>query len=298
MEESTYLDGIENPNLLISKDHKDRLFRIMKSAIENKVDYIVFPEFYLPFCWIGDMLKYSRNHKIAIVSGLQYIKRQNRIFNTVCVMSPLSSNRKYITCPPIIREKNYYAPSEKTALAKLGYYCQDKTKPLYNIIHGANTSMSTILCFEFTDIFSRSALKSKINMLFVPQLNRDTNYFSSIVESSARDLHTFVIQSNTSKYGDSRISAPFKTNYKNIVQVKGGINDSIIIGEIAIEDLNNFRSTYPIGYRNQVASCFYCKKVKKKTQKQIKDYCKKCKIAIQEGNIKNVPPNFRQDGIV
>lgn len=41
-------------------------------------------------------------------------------------------------------------------------------------------------------------MKTNIDMLFIPQLNRDTNYFASIVESAARDLHCFVIQANTS----------------------------------------------------------------------------------------------------
>ena len=64
-------------------------------------------------------------------------------------------------------------------------------------------------------------MKSKIELLFVPQLNKDTNYFSAIVESTSRDLHCFVIQANTSAYGDSRITAPYKTEEKNILQIKG-----------------------------------------------------------------------------
>jgi hypothetical protein len=42
----------------------------------------------------------------------------------------------------------------------------------------------------------------------------------SIIESSVRDLHTFIVQSNTSIYGDSRATGPFDRDSKDIFKNK------------------------------------------------------------------------------
>lgn len=51
-------------------------------------------------------------------------------------------------------------------------------------------------------------------------MNRDTNYFSAIVKSLSRDLSAYVIQSNITEYGDSRITGPFETYRADIIKSK------------------------------------------------------------------------------
>ena len=147
------------------------------------------------------------------------------------------------------REKNYYSPKEKTALSKYRFICEDKDSPVYYILDNEKYRFSTILCYEFTDIVSRASMKSEVEILVVPQLNRDTNYFSAIVESTARDLHCFVVQANTSSYGDSRITAPYKTELKNLLQVKGGDSDVVMISALNIKELKNAQACYEYKFR-------------------------------------------------
>ena len=78
-------------------------------------------------------------------------------------------------------------------------------------------------------------------MMFIPENNSDTTYFSNIIETMTRDIHAIMVQSNTSHYGDSRISGPYSRDQRNIVQIKGGDNDSLIIGTINIEDIRKSR---------------------------------------------------------
>ena len=73
-----------------------------------------------------------------------------------------------------------------------------------------------MLCFELTSIKERAKLADCVTNLFVPVLNRDTNYFSSIVDSTARELYCFISLANTSIYGDSRITGPLNTVKKDI----------------------------------------------------------------------------------
>lgn len=93
------------------------------------------------------------------------------------------------------------------------------------------------LCYEFTDICARALLKNEVDIIFTPENNSDTTYFSNIIETMSRDLHAFMVQANTSIYGDSRITGPYGRNYRNIVQIKGGDNDSIIIGTINLQEV-------------------------------------------------------------
>lgn len=71
--------------------------------------------------------------------------------------------------------------------------------------------------------------------------NPDTNYFSNIVESISRDLHSYVAQVNTSQFGDTRITQPSKTERKDILKLKAGDNDTILVGEINIKTLREFQ---------------------------------------------------------
>jgi hypothetical protein len=50
-----------------------------------------------------------------------------------------------------------------------------------------------------------------------------------------------MVQVNTSQFGDSRISAPKKTEEMNILRVTGGDNDILIKGSIDINALRQFQ---------------------------------------------------------
>lgn len=198
-------------------DFKIKIFKILNIAKEEKVDILVFPEFYFPLQWLLDIAIFALKNRITLITGMQYITIENQAYNTVCNFIPTILNKSFFNGFMLFREKNFYAPQEIIELSKLKCICTDKNVPLYFRVNNGHFAYSTILCYEFTDISSRAAMKSKIELLFVPQLNKDTNYFSAIVEATARDLHCFVIQANTSQYGDSRITAPYKSESKNIL---------------------------------------------------------------------------------
>ena len=80
-----------------------------------------------------------------------------------------------------------------------------------------------------------------IDLLIAVEWNKDTHYYSNIVESCVRDLHCFMVQVNTSNYGDSRITAPKSSAEMNIIQVTGGENDVLLKGMIAVNQLRQFQ---------------------------------------------------------
>jgi len=287
--EDEVIDILLHPEKGITVNRKQSLYQILNAAKEEKVKYLVFPEFYMPALWLSDIGNFAKQYGITVVTGLQYIACNDRVFNTVCVIASTCGKTYFKNMIPLIREKNYYAPEERMELAALGYVSKNPSKPTYYMVNNGREKFSTILCFEFTDIASRLIMKGEVDFLCVPQLNRDTNYFSSIVESAARDLHTLVVQANTSKYGDSRVTGPYKTDFKDILKIKGGENDILIVGDLEVKALQKFKNNYYGDFERQVKKCLACTKVR--TVSHLSQKCKSC--LGKKGKIKGLPPNWK-----
>lgn len=284
------INSIVDLKKCLTLTNKIKLFKILNNAKEEKVNILVFPEYYFPLPWLLDISIFALKNRITLITGLQYITVAGQAYNTVCNFVPSITKHHFINGFMLFREKNFYAPDEIIELSKIRHKCRNQNVPHYYIVGNGKYTYSTILCYEFTDINSRAAMKSKIELLFVPQLNKDTNYFSSIVESTARDLHCFVIQANTSAYGDSRITAPYKTEEKNILQIKGGETDVVMIATLDVNDLLAKRKSYH-NEINQVANkCYKCKNFYKKYRYNQK--CKLCKNQLFKGKVKGTPPDF------
>ncbi|OQA71423.1 MAG: hypothetical protein BWY33_02014 [Candidatus Dependentiae bacterium ADurb.Bin246] len=283
---------LQNPKEMLHMKDKQKLFKILTTAKEEKTNYLIFPEFYMPVVWLYEFSNFAKIYGITIITGLQYLTCNDRAFNMICTLQTAKTKHGFKNCFPLFREKNYYAPDEKIGISKMKFRCQDNCNPFYYIISNPNIDFTTILCFEFTDISSRASMKTRIDVLFVPQFNKDTRYFSSIVESTTRDLHCFIIQANTSRYGDSRITAPFKTDFKDILQIKGGINDTVVVGEIDVAEFRHFQKTYTNDLEKIISLCYKCNKVRGKSVSKITSICKKCTKKIKKDKIKGLPPNF------
>lgn len=289
IDEKEVIDLLLHPNKGMTVEKKQNLYKVLNAAKEEGVNYIIFPEFYMPALWLNDVGKFIKQYGITVITGLQYIVCGKTAYNFVCVIKSTCGKTYFKNIIPFFREKNYYAPEERMDLAALGYECRNPDNAIYYLISNEFEKFSTILCFEFTDIASRCIMKGKLDFLCVPQLNRDTNYFSSIVEATARDLHTLVVQANTSKYGDSRITGPYKTDFKDIIKIKGGENEILIVGKLDLKRLQNFREDYYSRFEKQIQRCLNCKKVH--SVKQLLTKCPICKN--KKENIKGLPPNWK-----
>ena len=73
-------------------------------------------------------------------------------------------------------------------------------------------------------------------------MNKDTNYFSNIIESISRDVHCYAIQVNDSRYGDTRIVSPSKSEVMNIIRVKGGDNTTYLKTTLDLEKLREHQA--------------------------------------------------------
>jgi hypothetical protein len=229
------------PNL--SYERLQGIFDILNRAIESKhkVDLLVFPEVSIPYAWVHLLARFAKKNDIGIVFGVEHIKVKNKISNYTCVMLPFSSDT-HTSLFINFEAKKHFAPDEKIDIESRGFTTnenKDKTPTLYK---WRNSVFSTFNCYELTDIEYRSSLVGKVDFLIAIEYNKDTNYFSNIIDSLSRDIHCYIVQVNTSDYGDSRIVQPSKTESKDLVKLKGGENIYLVVDTIDINKLRKFQA--------------------------------------------------------
>ena len=214
------------------------LARMLKQTDQENADMLLLPEFFLPYEWLSSLAKYSERTQRLIVTGLEHWTSDNTVYNFIVTICPLKVNG-IKDAVVLIRLKNHYAPLEEFNIRgdQGGMHVPKPKTYLYDIINWRGLYFAPFYCYELADIAHRTLMRSKIDLLVVSEYNSDTNYFSDIVSAVSRDIHCYVAQVNSSDLGDTRLTKPSKTESKNMLRLKGGTNDTILIGEIDIDSL-------------------------------------------------------------
>lgn len=246
----TSLNKILSGKQELSFERKEIIVSILNEAKKNKVNILVFPEISIPFQWLKLLNEYARKNDIVITGGLEHLccynfpyisDEKKEVFNYLFTILPFKSNNEYETSLIKLRLKNYYAPEEKETIE--GSYCKVPCPPRveYDIFSWKGIYFSNFNCYELTDIEGRSKLKNYIDLLIASVYNKDLEYFDNILKSTCRDLHIFIAQSNTSKYGDCEIIQPTEKIYMIKGKIKGGINHNLLVDDIEVKKLREFQ---------------------------------------------------------
>lgn len=193
------------------------------TSIKN-TDIFIMPELTLPIYELHEFCQYSSKHNTAFIAGMEYIVLNKKVYNYIITCLPIRLYGQN-DAVPIIRLKNYYAPSEYDLIEKLHLNIPKNNKNWKILYHWKGHVFTNFYCFELTSIKDRAYFLSIIDALYCPVLNHDTPYFNNIAESCSRDLHCYFIMSNISQYGDSRVTQPTSSATMNIMRVKGGNTD-------------------------------------------------------------------------
>lgn len=256
IKEEDCMRSINVPDWSLTYKNKIKLFRLLKDAVDNNADFLVFPECYLPVAWLGEVAKFATQYNIAIVTGLQYVVYGDRVYNYIANIQPFQSDLVHYKNVFIhIREKYDYSPIEKKEFKKIHKIAVDAKNDVLTIydLNGKFRYCNRV-CYELTNIKNRAKMRGKVELIIAPVFNKDTNYFSNIIETTARDNSCFIAQSNTSIYGDSRITGPYCTVEKNIISVKGGKNDIVLVDKVNLNELIKFKEKVFSGYNCKAAN--------------------------------------------
>ncbi|MEN4054157.1 RNA-directed DNA polymerase [Sulfurimonas sp. NWX79] len=231
---------VSSPN--ISYERLQNIFNILNKSIEekHKVDLLIFPEVSIPYAWIHILARFAKKNSIGLVFGVEHIKIDHKVSNYTCVMLPFHIDG-HTSLFINFEAKKYFAPDEKIDIESRGFIANENLKKIPTLYKYRGSVFSTINCYELTDIKYRSSLVGEVDFLVAIEYNKDTNYFSNIIDSLSRDIHCYIVQVNTSDYGDSRIVKPSKTEAKDIVKLKGGENIYLVVDTIDIKELRKFQ---------------------------------------------------------
>lgn len=242
VDDSQIVDNIKG-NPVRTADRWATLSDVVNEAIKNKADMLVLPECYLPIDWLPTLMHVSQKNNMAIISGIEHYiycdanntKTAHNL--TATILSHKVENRT--SCTLFIHSKVHFSPEEKRTLN--GYGIDVKEGNEYSLYVWNGIWFPIYCCYELADIHDRALFKSYLDIMIAVEWNKDTNYYSNIIESLSRDMHCFCVQVNTSGYGDSRITQPSKTVTKDILKVKGGKNSTVLIGELNVKKLREFQ---------------------------------------------------------
>ncbi|MHC8411660.1 reverse transcriptase domain-containing protein [Pseudomonas sp. Hz4] len=231
-----------------SRRRYQRLNRLINELISRPdgSSYLILPELALPPQWFMRIAEKLKGRRISLITGVEYLHSGKRVHNQIWA----SLTHDGLGFPSLMlyrQDKQFPAFHEEQELFRLAGVRMKpavkwKSPPL--IQHG-DFRFGLLNCSELTNIHYRAAMRGQIDALFVPEWNSDTDTFNALVESAAIDIHAYVIQCNNRQYGDSRIRAPYKERWKrDILRVKGGNHDYCITGEIDVQALRQFQSSY------------------------------------------------------
>lgn len=226
-----------------------RLCRLLDGVIAQprQSRYLILPELALPAHWFIRVARKLQGRGISLITGIEYLHANKRCVHHQ-VWAALSHNGLGFPSLMIYRQDKqraaFHEEQELKRLAglELKPHKAWKTPPILQ--HG-DLRFALLVCSELTNISNRAALRGKVDALFVPEWNQDTETFNALMESAALDIHAYIIQCNDRQYGDSRIRAPFKKSWqRDLLRVKGGITDYCVIGEIDVQALRAFQSSH------------------------------------------------------
>lgn len=174
------------PEILDKNVVFDKINRALEKANKNKVDIICFPE--LSFCkeWLSQFKeKYS---DITIVAGSYYSETKNNV------------------CQILSNSSNFASPQLKIkpSIFEQGEYIQ-KMIPgeLINIYISQFGKFAVLICRDFP-VYA-PYLRDRIDIIFVPSYNKDTNRFYSAAHNHVENSPSYILISNCSQYGGTSI---------------------------------------------------------------------------------------------
>ncbi len=232
-----------------------RLTRIINDVVRlplhERPDYIVLPELSVKSRWFGRFAYKLEKSGISLIAGIEYEHSPregigpNEVINAVRV-SLVTDYPGYRTHLVFSQNKETPALHEESELLRTsGKVLAKGNHSGKKIIRHGVFQFGILICSELTNIEHRKLFRGTVDALFVPQWNKDIDGFAPLVESTAVDLHLFVVQCNNRRYGDCRIRAPYKELWeRDVVRIKGGIHDYFSTGLIRFHALRRFQSCH------------------------------------------------------
>lgn len=252
-EESSWAKAAEGTPELSAERYK-RLVRLANAVVTSphRAEYVVFPELSIPRRWLPGLAGVFMKAGTSLITGVEYRRVGTQVVNEAYLL--LADDRLgYRSWCVVRQQKGVPAHHERDELrGKFGLTLaapasKDDPKPIYR--HFGH-DFGVLICSELTDIRFRQEMRGDVDTLFVLSWNQDLESFGALVEAAVLDVHCYMVLVNNRKYGDSRVRTPSKKNWmRDLVRIKGGLDDYFVVTDLDIMSLRNFQSYHepPLG---------------------------------------------------
>ena len=246
----------KKPNL--SLERYQRISDLVNDILRLKPrpDYVIFPELSIPLEWVDSIASRICSLGISIIAGTEYRHTSDNKLISEAVLILTDNRLGYCTFSKIWQPKIEPAVGEDKDLISIygKEWDYDITKPkniksIYRslkpvYIHN-NFHFGVMVCSELQNSKARIAFQANVDALTILSWNQDLETFSTLIESSALDVHAYTILVNNRTYGDSRIRVPAKQSYnRDLARVRGGGNDFVVSATLDIKELRAFQSRF------------------------------------------------------
>ena len=238
------------------------LSSLLNEAVKQNADILILPESFMPFEWIPDVTRFCATNDLIVITGIEHVLSINRkkqvelnkgskncaemeqpgkkkkVYNLTAVILPYQKD-DFRFAHVVYHQKVYPSPDEKKTIE--GYDHLFAAGNSYELYHWKDLWFNVLCCFEMASISDRALFRSIPDLTVAVEWNMDVNYYSNIIESLSRDLHRYCAQVNIAQYGDSRLTQPAKTELKDIIKMKGGLEPTVLSADIEIDELREFQ---------------------------------------------------------
>lgn len=217
------------------------------SKADPMPNYILLPELAVPRKWMLSLARKLAQRNISLIAGVEYahLPNQSGKVKNEALISLCSNYLGYKSPLMLLQPKQSPAWGEIDFLRSHGLELVAPDTHVINhpVYRHGDFTFGVLICSELTDIKNRLRFQGQIDLLMVPEWNKDLQTFSTLVESAALDIHAYIGQSNNRRYGDTRLRGPMKKRHeRDIVRVKGGENDYFVIVAIDYMALRHFQA--------------------------------------------------------
>lgn len=179
----------ENSIVKITADdaYEKKVMSILE-AVKGKTDIVVFPEFSIPFDYLGKMQKYADENGIIVVAGSHYVSDKNlgeygKLFSRDFEENDLRKNISPIIIPSlkiVHNEKFLGAREERPIFFDKGMEI-GKINNIFRLKERLN--IGVMICYEFLNSELRHRLLPTCDIILVPQTNPKPQSFYKEAEN-------------------------------------------------------------------------------------------------------------------
>ena len=239
------VSGVPNRSLERYERTNDLINNILRAR--KRTDYILLPECSIPRKWAVSIASKLGKQGVSFIAGMEYYKlngekelRNDSLISLATVWPGYPTN--LIIIQPKIRPS--HEEEKFLKLKEQVLYTPKFLKEVPHIYQHGDFFFGVLICSDLTDPRNRVRFQGKVDALILLEWNADLNTFGYLVEGAAHDIHSFIIQVNNRMYGDSRVRTPYRKSYeRDMVRLKGGIDDYFVIAEIDFLPLREYQHT-------------------------------------------------------